>query len=1280
MPPKDKLVKDKKKKAIKKNDIQQETTNDSEKEIIIPKKKGIDVIDDQKYIVLPNDKVKIKQIIHVSDIHISKNASRHQEYSEVFERLYDSIKHVSTDTLIVVTGDITHEKSQLSPDQISLVKDFFIMLSSVTNVICIIGNHDINPNCSSIDALTSILKNLETKNKIHLLLDDKVYEYNNILFGLTTMFTKTVTECNIETDKIKIGLYHGIIRGCTTDKDFQISNTDNFNMSDFMKHYDLCLLGDIHKFCYMNKEKTMAYAGSLIQQNIGENLLDHGYIMWNLENKTSEFVRIKNDNGMIHIDINENGIEPYDKKSIPMYPSFYLYYSNITQTKANEYGDSFMKKYPKGKCYLNSVKSNVDTNITIGKGIEKKNLTDIKNNESVKKIIMEYMVKKESYQQINDTQKESLDKCMIKIIKDLDYNFNSNTKNFKLKSLSFDNFFLYTDDNKIDFDKKSKIVGLVGPSYSGKSTIIDVLLYGIFGKCSRGNKFDIVNKTCDYVSICVDFEVNTHLYKIKRRRTIQKGNKKSTEAITIMKDNVNITNDKVDRINADIEKIVGTYDDFINVSIMLQKSCTSFADLKDTSRKELICKLLKLDMFNDILASAKHRVVAINKDINSYTKQKKSTKKQKEAIIIDAKIKLIEKELEIINNDIIKANNSEETMIKSLDSQKAILMEYEFKAKELNKLKLVETKLMNVVKAIKKLEIDTEKYNNSITTLEAKVANNKNDLVKVNNKMKTYKDIDALHERFLIDKKDAIDELTDKYDKLLTSRGAEVKCKYNINTLKKELDKMKDSKEKMDNDNTAAQANIKKISIKNIKFSKLDEKNYKKLQETKEILITKKEESKKINKDITTLNKKLKKLAGHEFDENCKFCIKYSVTQDKISYTNELKTITENEEALQVEIDNCNDTIKKLSKYEKIYNTYIEELDKNKQNEIQLEKYKNIILINNKDIEILDGKIEKNENIISEHDKIAEIMKQNKIINTKCNKLKVEIENKRNEKCTEYYTFQELNKNKLMLENIIEKLNNEIKELKHDISTNDSKIYKLTIEKNGYDDNNKNIENSKKLESEYKNLKNTFNEDNLAYQTLLKDKALLNENLAKIKCEHECEKQQIAKYMKLIDEKKLLELIVDTFGDDDGLINDVLTNSIFPSLEEQVNGILKSIADYKIRLVCRAKGIDIIKISKDGTELNIDTISGCESFVSNIAFRLALSEYNNFIKTNFIIIDESFLFCDDTNIAKIPALFEYIRNHFTWGLIISHDERIIKLYNSVINIEKIGSASRITSV
>ena len=75
---------------------------------------------------------KIDKIYHISDIHI-RLQKRHDEYRKVFNNLYQSLKTEVVDGLggdskkglIVITGDILHSKTELSPECVSITADFF---------------------------------------------------------------------------------------------------------------------------------------------------------------------------------------------------------------------------------------------------------------------------------------------------------------------------------------------------------------------------------------------------------------------------------------------------------------------------------------------------------------------------------------------------------------------------------------------------------------------------------------------------------------------------------------------------------------------------------------------------------------------------------------------------------------------------------------------------------------------------------------------------------------------------------------------------------------------------------------------------------------------------------------------------------------------------------------------------------------------------------------------------------------------------------------------------
>src|SRR4051812_36646886 len=119
----------------------------------------------------------LRRIIHLADIHV-RLFKRHAEYRQCFKQLYTDLKATDlTDTVIVVAGDVVHSKSELSPEMVGSVSEFFTELATLAPTIVIAGNHDCNlSNSSRLDALTPIIENLRNPN-IHYYRESGVYSF-----------------------------------------------------------------------------------------------------------------------------------------------------------------------------------------------------------------------------------------------------------------------------------------------------------------------------------------------------------------------------------------------------------------------------------------------------------------------------------------------------------------------------------------------------------------------------------------------------------------------------------------------------------------------------------------------------------------------------------------------------------------------------------------------------------------------------------------------------------------------------------------------------------------------------------------------------------------------------------------------------------------------------------------------------------------------------------------------------------------------------------------------
>ena len=90
---------------------------------------------------------KLKHIHHISDIQI-RNLKRHKEYEEVFEGLYKEVEKNKDNAVAYIGGDIAHSKTDMSPELVAVVSDFFKKLADLAPTLIITGNHDCNLNNS----------------------------------------------------------------------------------------------------------------------------------------------------------------------------------------------------------------------------------------------------------------------------------------------------------------------------------------------------------------------------------------------------------------------------------------------------------------------------------------------------------------------------------------------------------------------------------------------------------------------------------------------------------------------------------------------------------------------------------------------------------------------------------------------------------------------------------------------------------------------------------------------------------------------------------------------------------------------------------------------------------------------------------------------------------------------------------------------------------------------------------------------------------------------------
>ena len=1229
--------------------------------------------------ILEEDKKSINKIYHISDIHISKY-DRHNEFRNVFNNLFKLINNdvKKEDSLIVITGDILDRGMDLSPECIELLQDLYISLTNICDVITINGNHDykgasVNYTNPLYPFVEKIFYNKSGK-KSYILDKNKNYIYNNIIFGVTTCFSTKVTECKLATDKIKIGLYHGQFYKSKTNSGYEFDDESLFNCESFID-YDYVLLGDIHKFQYLNKEKTIAYAGSLLQLKRDESILDHGYIRWDLKKKTSKFVRVPNDKVKLEIEYDKD----YNIDDIICYKDIDLkinHKSGIKNEEINKFIDKIKSKLKEDSnlTFTNIVDySDAKINLDVDIEGEKVSLLKLKNDNDVISLFSNYAKIQCKY---DDDLVKKINNVLKKSLEELNFKYHNKIKKIKIESLKFNNVFIYGKGNIVNFKKFEGIIGLNSPNYSGKSSLIDTLLFSIFGEHTRGDndrrsalKVGKLDLTTEII-----LQVNESLFKIcrsyKRKGITSKGGRDTgTYVVEIYKDNELVEKiDKMDeykRIKEYVTTNICTINDFLLHSIILQKNSNDFVSLKNSSRnnerKDFLLKMVKLDLFNQLqtkVTKIKNQGTAEIRGTNTVLEKMDNNIKDKSI----QNLKTIKKEYEDKSTELkLKINEFSENII-------LLKKNYEIENDEYIKSKLLQNEINNKIK-----------YLIHIFKLNDLIINNENNLNILKSKKQNLKIIDLKirqkkEEEVVVENNDLIN-LQNIYKMLNNVSNTNIE-KINLK-LDENLNNMKIVKNKLNEKNNYLNFlnNSKKI-IKN--YNKISKK-YKILESLREKNINNEKLKFNIEKEINRIKLDLDNYKDHKFNKNCQDCMSNSITIFKINLIQILKNKEIELSKIEKKIKNLNSKIEKKISYDNKYIKLQENIKYNDKIKKDIEYCNNEIIRLELEYSSLNKEYLLNKSIRKEILNNIKLKNNNDIHEKMINISKIEnLERSLDNNCN-----YNLNKMIIIKNNFIDLVIRNIKMKEINLNSKIDKIeYMIDLiikEKLIYESKIENIQTIKLNNIKLNELKNS----------LLKKKneiEQLNINLDKIKLEdHELdtkvkninicieEKERIDNQNEVCD--KIINMFKCTDGKD-GIIDYIITTDLLPKLQEIINNVIKSIDGHmKIQLLNMNGQIYVYtnKSSENNNLIDASSSSGYESDLLNLIFRLAFNKINNFIDFNFLIIDEGLKFSDNKNKGVIKKLIEHMKESYKWIIMISHDDFIKTFYEKDLSIKKISN-------
>jgi DNA repair exonuclease SbcCD ATPase subunit len=622
--------------------------------------------------------------------------------------MFEEIRQRGTEnSLIYLAGDIAHAKLEMSPELVKEISWLFTECTKHCPTILIAGNHDCNMNNSDrLDVLTPIVEALNLENFWYLK-DTQIWKYRQCEFAVFSIFDNKDNwpQSYSLTAETKIALFHGPVDHSETDIGYVVSSR-HFT-TDMFDGYDLALLGDIHKRQELKSPRgcRCVYAGSLVQQNFGETLDKHGFLVWDLDTLTYEEVDIQNDYGYYTMDIIA-GVVP-DVTDLPTHPRLRVRFSDTDAVDTKKAITEIKVKY--GVEDFTTIRTDSLAKKKTGDRDNQLELEDITDVTYQNSLITDYIQRMMPFATADDIAGiQSLNKDINNRIE-----MDELTRNVQWKPVRFEfsNMFSYGEDNVINFDKVNGLMGLFAPNASGKSSLFDAISFCLFDKCSRAFKAaNIMNNRKSDFHCQLHFQVEGIDYHIRREaRTINKGRNVKVDVQFWRtnggeKESLNGTERR--DTNSVIEQYVGRYEDFVMTALSLQGNNALFIDKSQSERKDLLAQFMGLDIFDKLYATASEDIKEVAALIRNFKRtdfttelaQKETdlTETQKELDSLQSEYKQLEKLKEENQNAISDLKESLTPIDSKLD-----LIQLEKSKKKIdsdieNNESLIETKKNNI--------------------------------------------------------------------------------------------------------------------------------------------------------------------------------------------------------------------------------------------------------------------------------------------------------------------------------------------------------------------------------------------------------------------------------------------------------------------------------------------------------------------------------------------------------------------------------------------------------
>lgn len=1230
----------------------------------------------------------IEIIFHISDVHIrfgeSKLECRYNEYLSIFHKLVEYISNHNNlkKSIILITGDIFHNKTKLDSICITLFFKLIDMLSSLTELFLILGNHDFRADkIDRPDLLESLLESKYKKNdRVFYLKDTGHYVVNNIGFGLMSVKDiilsgnssgQLVSDIPTFPDPIlfekrltKIALYHGIVESVNVP-----SMVETVLPINYFKGYDIGMFGDLHTQSVESKVKDkfiFGYSGSLIQQNFGEDPFNHGFLEWDIKKKQALSIPIQNDTALIklsfdsgkwiitnskkirhifdEIDTKNFNFKKVTIRIVGKYTSEavnelktklennniqfdLIFFGNIT-TDQRKYDIKNIIELNTEQHWVEYIESKLDENLEIHKDWKQ----FIFNLEQLQ-IPLDDNIIPSLHTKINKKNNELINEIEMKNKTKI-----TTTKQFKLKYLECDWILCFKDKCWFNFENLNSFTTLIeGKNGYGKSSFIELILIALFGETSPSKtnssySASVIHKKKPEkakASVRLHFELDGHEYQISRNF------RRNTNDFNVLKDSEVVLKSSVLDVNLSGNKTVSdwvkynicTMEKFMLLQIITQSETKDFFSLKESDQIQIIESSQNIETINNtnnVIESALKNLQSIKTSIEDVLNHQVGTVESFNDI-----------EYEDLKQKLLQLNEKQNQLkSKIVDEKEYFDIHREDFDEDFEKNILEVSTLIN--------EIDCKIPYDELLLLKGKhsyLLKQKESLkqLKYNDDIFQSKEYVKQFSDILLEKNSIMEKTKELNDEIVTNRKQihDIDCNLKKNGSSQNheiINKTLKTYIILEKQKSTIVSNIAKLTEKKVKYQRL-------LVELHEIEQLKKE-----------LNTKIKSIIDykHPFNKECIACKNQLWRKELTNLEDSLSEIEIKEKTLKLhedknkqKLDTINASLTENEDNLRIIETTNTEL---------LEKELNLLekrQILNDRISSIELEVGNNLKIIHEQNKISELLIEHQQL----------IDNQE-----DWFQMDKTILNNGSIDDLLKKYHL-IDKLKAEL------VYweKVKKHKKSFEKNRKYLNKILSTEQEISSVNEHINSLNIVYKEHLKIK-------------------KIQIYFNDIDKRcKTLNLILGYFKE---YRKELFNNSIIPFVLSNINSIVRSVTTDDLSLACtfitqKSKTNSKVKIKDsliwtiihDGIELPIEKASGFQRFMFGFSLRIVLNKINQKFQNSQLIIDESFTTFDKTHMSNLESLFNEIRSEYSRLLIISHLSSIRKIVGGLVEINRMEGSS-----